>query len=354
MNRQNFGSLHNFPFNILKKGDSLSHQKTLADAGELEFIRSIRKMMPGEGGDIIRSVGDDCLVVRCPGEGYSLFTIDTFVDGIHFSPKWFMPEQVGRRCMAASVSDIAAMSGLPLYSLASLSMPPDTPFEDAVKLFSGITETGLSYGCPVAGGETTSTTGPLTVTVTVIGKVEESRVILRSGARPGDSIYITGYSGDAMAGLLAFEKDADGFDNLKRKFIEPEARVKLSRALSEEFKITAMIDLSDGIASDLGHICEESACGAEVSARMLPLSSEMRELMTLYGKNPVEFALTAGEDYELLFTSPAPGLHEQNSVIGCPVTRIGAITGNNGKIQLVDERGAKETIHRKGYEHFKS
>jgi thiamine-monophosphate kinase len=332
----------------------LPRQKTLADAGELEFIRCIREMMPREGGDIIRSVGDDCLVVRCPGEGYSLFTIDTFVDGIHFSPKWFTPEQVGRRCMAASVSDIAAMSGLPVYSLISLSMPPETPFEDAVKLFSGLAETGRNYGCPAAGGETTSTTGPLTVTVTVIGKVEEKRVILRSGARPGDSIYMTGYSGDAMAGLLACKKEVKGFDSLKRKFIAPEARVELSRALSGKFKITAMIDLSDGIASDLGHICEESACGAEVGAGMLPISAEMREIMTLYEKNPVEFALTAGEDYELLFTSPDMEIQERDSVLDYPITRIGVITGNVGEMLLIDERGAKETIYRKGYEHFKS
>ena len=328
--------------------------KTLADAGELEFIRSIRGMMPREGGDIIRSVGDDCLVARCPGEGFLLFTIDTFVDGIHFSPRWFTPEQTGRRCMAASVSDIAAMSGLPMYSLLSLSMPPATPFDDAVKLFSGLAETGLSYGCPVAGGETTSTTGPLTVTVTVVGRVEENRVILRSGASPGDSIYVTGYMGDAMAGLLAFEQEVNGFDGLKKKFIAPETRITLSRALSGQFKITAMIDLSDGIASDLGHICEESACGAEIGAGLLPLSTEMRELMALYGKNPVHFALTAGEDYELLFTSPDPVIPDRGYILGCPVTRIGSITGNREEMLLIDEQGAKETIHSKGYEHFKS
>jgi thiamine-monophosphate kinase len=332
----------------------MSTPKTLADVGELEFIKNIRWMMPREGGDIIRSVGDDCLVTHCPGEGFLLFTIDTFVDGIHFSPKYFTPKKVGQRCMSASVSDIAAMSGLPIYSLVSLSMPPATMFDDARELFSGLAETGLSYGCPVAGGETTSTTGPLTVTVTVIGRVEENRVILRSGARQGDSIYVTGYMGDAMAGLLALEHRAEGFGSLKNKFISPEARVALSRALSEQFKITSMIDLSDGIASDLGHICEESSCGAEINAEMIPLSMEMRELMARNGKDPVHFALTAGEDYELLFTSPDPEIADREYIPGCPVTRIGSIIKNRGEMLLIDENGAKETINIKGYEHFKS
>lgn len=311
-------------------------------------------MIPPEGGDIIRSVGDDCLVTRCPGESLLLFTIDTFVDGIHFTPEYFSFKQIGMRCMAASVSDIAAMSGLPLYSLLSLSMPPGTLYDDSFALFSGLAETGRGYGCPIAGGETTSTTGPLTITITVIGRVEENRVILRSGAQPFDNVYVTGNIGDAMAGLMAFKKRADGFDSLKKKFISPEARIALSRALSGQYKISAMIDLSDGIASDLGHICEESSCGAEIDARLLPISQDMYELTARYGIDPVHFALTAGEDYELLFTSPDRKIPKRGSILDCQVTCIGTIGENRGELILKDEHGNKETIHSKGYEHFKS
>ncbi|MFA6470939.1 MAG: thiamine-phosphate kinase [Candidatus Latescibacterota bacterium] len=328
--------------------------KTLADIGELEFIRNIRKMMPLEGGEIIRSVGDDCLVTRCHGESLLLSTIDTFVDGIHFTPEYFSFEQIGMRCMSASVSDIAAMSGLPLYSLLSLSMPPGTLHDDSAALFSGLAEKGRAYGCPIAGGETTSTTGPLTITITVIGRAEENRVIYRSGAQPFDSVYVTGNSGDAMAGLMAFEKGEKGYDSLMNKFISPEARIALARELSRRYKISAMIDLSDGIASDLGHICEESSCGAEIDAGLLPISQDMRELTSRYGIDPVHFALTAGEDYELLFTSPDPKIPERGSILDCRVTRIGTISRNRGELILNDEHGVKETIHTKGYEHFKS
>jgi thiamine-monophosphate kinase len=337
-----------------KKGIKSAHPKTLADVGELEFIRHIRDMMPAEGGDIIRSAGDDCLVVRSPGEGLLLFTVDTFVDGIHFTPDYFSFEQIGMRCMAASVSDIAAMSGTPLYSLLSLSMPPETLYDDSLGLFSGLAQKGCSYGCPIAGGETTATPGPLTITITVIGKVEENRVILRSGAQPGDSIFVTGYSGDAMAGLLAFENRAKGFDTLKKKFISPEARIDLSRALSEKFKINSMIDLSDGIASDLGHICEESSCGAQINAELIPLSPDMKQLTSGYGKDPVHFALSSGEDYELLFTSSDPEISDKDDILGCPITRIGTITGKKGELILQNEQGMKEKILMKGYEHFKS
>ncbi|MHB9029387.1 MAG: thiamine-phosphate kinase [Candidatus Latescibacterota bacterium] len=270
--------------------------KTLAEAGELEFIRRIRPFMPGEGGDIIRSVGDDCFVARSFGPDYMVVTTDAFVDEIHFTRRFFTWRQVGARCMTASVSDIAAMSGIPVYAVLSLSMPPGMLLDDAVELFTGLAETGRAYGAPIVGGETTSTSGPLTLTVTVIGKAEPDRVVTRAGAKPGDGVYVTGYLGDAMAGLLAFKTGEADFDTLKDKFIRPEAKVEFSRRLTEHFRISAMIDLSDGLASDLGHICEESGCGAEVRANALPLSEPLRALLRQQGSDPVGFALASGEE----------------------------------------------------------
>ena len=310
--------------------------------------------MPKEGGDIVRSIGDDCLVVQSFGADRMLLTTDTFVDTIHFTRDFFTWREVGERCMAASVSDIAAMSGIPVYSLLSLSMPGNMLLDDAVELFTGLAEKAESYGCPITGGETTSTRGPLTLTVTVIGRAEPDRAVMRSGAKPGDSVYVAGNLGDAMAGLLAFQEKQQGFEALKRSFIQPEARVVLSRALTGRFRISAMIDLSDGLASDLGHICEESGVGAEVWAGALPLSPPFHELMNLYGKDYAGFAVTSGEDYGLLFASGDPGLSAHQVISDQTITRIGIITDIPGRMILLRENGAAEHITSKGYEHFKS
>jgi thiamine-monophosphate kinase len=342
------------------------NKKTLAEAGELAFIRRIRLLMPKAGGNIVRSVGDDCFVARSFGPDYMAVTTDTFVDEVHFTRRFFTWRQVGVRCMTASVSDIAAMSGLPEYSVLSLSMPPEMLLGDAVDLFTGLAETGTAYGAPIVGGETTSTPGPLTITVTVIGRTEPDRMVTRSGGRPGDSVYVTGHLGDAMAGLLAFQAGEAGFEYLRERFVRPEAKIGFSRRLTGQFHISAMIDLSDGLASDLGHICEESACGAEVRADALPLSQPFRDLLRQQGKDPVGFAITSGEDYGILFTSGDPALSGAVSAVGGMgsadalhiggelVTRIGTLTDRPGEMLLVRGDGAVEPIHSKGYEHFKN
>ncbi len=327
--------------------------QTLAEAGELAFITRIRAFMPGEGGDIVRSIGDDCLVTLEPGDGRLLFTVDTFVDEVHFTRSFMTWEEIGARCMAASVSDIAAMSGVPVHTLVALSMPRILPLEDAVSLFRGLATTAESYGCPIAGGETTSTPGPLTVTVTVVGRAEPGRVVLRSSARCGDSIYVTGCLGDAMAGLDAFKRWEAGYEGLKEAYLRPDAKVAVSRELTARFKITAMIDLSDGLATDLGHICEESGLGAMIEDALLPMSGQFMDYIGSTGRDPVEFALSGGEEYGLLFTSSDPELRGVHEVLDEPVTLIGAMTADAGILTRMSPCGATAPITLKGYEHFK-
>ena len=166
-------------------------------------------------------------------------------------------------------------------------------------------------------------------------------------------MYVTCNLGDAMAGLSAFRKGEPGYERLKRSFIHPEAQVALSRVLTERFRVSAMIDLSDGLASDLGHICEESGCGASVNEQALPLSQEFRDLMERECDDPAGFAIPAGEDYGLLFTSPDHELFTVREVLGRPISRIGTITGDVGVMVRVRPDGAAEPISLKGYEHFK-
>jgi len=255
--------------------------------------------------------------------------------------------------MAASVSDIAAMSGIPLFSLVSLSMPGSLLFDDAAALFTGLREEAERYRCPVTGGETTSTPGPVTVTVTVVGKVEPGRAVTRSGAEIGDGIFVTGTVGDAMAGLYAFRKGAEGFISLKRKFVSPEALVAVSRTLTESYRITSMIDVSDGIATDLGHICDESGCGAEIEAGLLPFSDEYRDFAGAYGLDAVDFALSSGEEFELLFTSGDTSIPDEFTLAGRTVTRIGTVVPRDRGMTVVKETGPAP-LRSRGYEHFRS
>jgi len=194
----------------------------------------------------------------------------------------------------------------------------------------------------------------VTVTITVIGSVEPERLKTRSGARIGDDIFITGCMGDAMAGLFAFKEKKEEFGSLKRKFLIPEARVDLSRELTKSYGITAMIDLSDGLASDLFHICEESGVGALVETEWLPLSDDMVKLLARSDRDTVEFAVTAGEDFELLFTSGDKALPDSFRVLGVPVTKIGTIIEQSRGMLLRHPDGTEQKLTVRGYEHFTS
>jgi thiamine-monophosphate kinase len=327
-------------------------RKTLAETGEYEFIRRIRGMMPVEGEDIVRSAGDDCLVVKSPGKMDLLLTTDTFVEHVHFNRDYAGFKQIGNRCMAATVSDIAAMAGFPRYSLASLSLPRAMVFDDAVGLFSGLQKAAEYYGCPVAGGETTASPGPVTITITVLGTSVPGKEVYRRGARPGDSIYVTGSVGDAMGGLLAFQRDEAEYDSLKEKYLSPTAHVILARSLVEIYTITSMIDLSDGIATDCSHICEESLCGARIDEDALPISADLRRLCAKHGLNVTEFALSSGEDYELLFTSSDRSLAASFRFLNQSITRIGQIVDAAEGFTIRRTGGEVEPVAIKGYEHF--
>jgi len=331
-----------------------SGNKTLADKGELAFVEHIKTLMPADGGFFLRSAGDDCLITAPHGDNVTLATTDTFVETVHFTRDFFTFGQVGRRCMTASVSDIAAMAGTPSYSLVSLSMPKTMLFDEAVALFDGLRTAGEEYGCPVAGGETTSTPGPATITVTVIGTAEPGKAITRSGARPGDGIYVTGTVGDAMAGLEAFLKGEDGYRELKRKFIDPSALVSHARTLAGKYNLSSLIDVSDGIVTDLGHICGESGCGALLSAEKLPLSDEFGLFAGRFGIDPVAFSLRSGEEFELLFTSNDETMPERFTVEERQVTRIGVIEECEKSLRLTTGEGKTVALSSGGYEHFKT
>ena len=329
-----------------------SVNQTLADIGERAFISRVRSLMTGPSGDIVLAAGDDCCAVRPTPGMLEIATTDTFVDGVHFSPTLMDWEITGRRCMTAATSDIAAMAGLPVYALVSLSLPGEMGADDAVSLARGLIEEAAGYGFPVIGGETTATPGPATITVTVTGRVEPDRMVTRSGARIGDGIYVTGTLGGAMAGLAALERgDAEPVPAIER-FRRPRARIETARELAARYDVSAMIDISDGIAVDLGHICDESDCGADIEGESVPVMPEVARFLTGIDRDPVSFALSGGEEFELMFTcgSTAPADGEILGTVAA--TRIGIISARESGLMCIRD-GRAEPLTPNGYEHFR-
>ena len=327
--------------------------QTLADIGERAFIERVRSLMTVPAGDIVLAAGDDCCAVRPSRDMLEIATTDTFVDGVHFSPTLMDWETTGRRCMTAATSDIAAMAGLPVYALVSLSLPGEMGADDAVSLARGLIEEAADYGFTVTGGETTATPGPATVTVTVTGRVEPDRMATRAGARIGDGVYVTGTFGGAMAGLAALERgDAEPAAAIER-FRRPHARIDAARELAARYDVTAMIDVSDGIAVDLGHICDESGCGADIEWGSVPVMPEVARYLSGIDRNPVSFALSSGEEFELLFTCGDTAPADGECIGGVTVNRIGAISPRESGLLCI-RNGRAEPLIPVGYEHFRT
>ena len=308
---------------------------------EFEIIRRISGKLPQAPPEVLVPVGDDCAVLRLGGRDW-LAASDMLVSGHHFEG-WAAPESVGYKAVAINVSDVAAMGGKPRFVLVSGGAPhPET----ALRCFGGILEACETFGVYPLGGDTTRA-GALTVDVAILGELSAPPV-LRSGARPGDLLAVTGELGASAAGLLALEEGASGPERLVRRHLRPEPRVEVG-SVAARLGAGAMIDLSDGLASDARRICERSGVGCRVSLDLLPVASDTRELAESLGRDPEILAATGGEDYELLICAPEPLLDELAGSVEVPVTRIGEITD---RADVVFRRGGEPVEDLSGWDHF--
>jgi thiamine-monophosphate kinase len=330
---------------------------------EFDLIELIRRRTGLQRDDVRLGIGDDAAVVAVP-EGRELcIAIDTLVEGVHF-PIGTAPFDIGWKALAVNLSDLAAMGAAPAWALLALTMPvADSAFVEA--LVDGFAQLAAPHRLALIGGDTTR--GPLTVTVAVHGFVPPSRAILRSGARVGDVVMVTGTLGDAAAGLQCLDRHAARADRLlgapagtREHLVErlnrPTPRLAVGSALRGI--ATACIDVSDGLLADLAHICRASGVDAEIDAPMLPRSSA---LLTLFGEEAaLEFALSGGDDYELCFTVPAERAAEVATGLsraGCIATRIGRIVASvdvDRPVRVRDAGGANFVPARQGWEHFSS
>lgn len=312
----------------------------IRELGEFGFIDILRKMCKKKEG--VLGIGDDCAIIKGEKKDF-LLTTDVLVEDVHFVKSLNPPHKLGRKCMAVNVSDIAAMGGMPLYALVSMCIPKNIEQNYLQCIVEGIIEEAEKFSIHIIGGDT-SCSEKLMISIMVIGETEKGKVILRSGAKVGDRIYITGCIGGSYVGLLLLKKGID--DKIIDKHLIPEARVDIGRKLIDV--ATSMIDVSDGIISDVLHICEESKVGMHVYIEKIPLCAEPGR----WGLKTIDL-LTGGEDYELLFTAPPDQyehIHTISSSMGIPITMIGEITEKGIEFS---EEGQRLNIAHKGYNHFR-
>jgi len=293
-------------------------RKARASIREFDLIRSLRRLCAGRDASLRRGIGDDTAVTAGPPGLDMLLTTDLLAEGVHFDRRTAAFFDIGFRSAAANLSDIAAMGGAPKYLLIALALPHSATSRQVRELYRGMMAACRPHHVLVIGGDTSASTGGWFIGVTAVGMVERGRALLRSGAKAGDAIYVTGTLGDSLAGLaLANERIGRAgrlsrvktLSSRRRQFLlkrhlRPAARVDAGRWLARERLATAAIDLSDGLSGDIRHLCEESRVGAEIDTISLPLSPAGLAYAEATGSDPVRMALTGGEDYELLFTTP--------------------------------------------------
>ncbi len=310
---------------------------------EKELIRRIRQFA-GRGGKGVLGIGDDCAVLRIPTRHEALVTTDFSLEGVHFRREWHPPDSVGHRCLARGLSDIAAMGGTPMAAFLSLALPPALPQSWVDGFIAGLLKLAKSHSVTLAGGDTAQSPHRLLADIVVLGSVPAGQAILRSGAKPGDRIYVTGSLGAALADLQSLQEGKKLRPREHRKHFYPEPRLAVGRYLREKKLASAMIDISDGLSTDLSHICEESGVGAVIHADALPVA--------IRGEEGLQLALHGGDEYELIFTA-RPDRRLPKTVAGVAVTEIGEIVrGERMKLVLRDR--SSEALLAKGWEHFKS
>jgi thiamine-monophosphate kinase len=297
---------------------------------------------------IFTGIGDDCAVLRLLPGRESLVTTDFTLEGIHFRRDWHPPESVGHRCLARGLSDIAAMGGEPVAAFLSLALPRDLPQSWVGRFARSLISLAEKHGVTLAGGDTAESPNGILADIIVVGTIPKGKSVLRSGARPGDRIFVSGELGGSAAAVVQMRTKPKKLNprDYPRHFY-PEPRVELGRILREKGLASAMIDISDGLSTDLAHLCEESGVGAELDAALIPrarIGKPAREV-------DLDLVLHGGEDYELLFTA-RPGWRVPSQIAGVALTHIGQVTRPR-KILLRTRPNLAYELHPQGWEHFR-
>ncbi len=323
---------------------------------EVEWINWLQRNLPTRSLQFSVGLGDDAAVLRLLPGHEPVITTDLFVEGVHFLPKIHPADAIGFKAVMRGASDVAAMAARPLAVFLSLSLPRSTPQRWLKEFLEGVRLACRRIGLRVAGGDTSIGGHAFSADVTVVGQVRRGKAILRSRAQAGDNIFVSGKLGQAALGLELIRRGAEPRDRRLRQDLRqhlyPEARCRLALELARLRLPSAMIDLSDGLSTDLHHLCRASRVGARVESSALP-APELPPERTARHLDPIQLALHGGEDYELLFTVP---FHRRRRVprrlAGVSLTCIGCVTRDPG-IYLVDKDGRLEPLPPLGWDHFR-
>jgi thiamine-monophosphate kinase len=332
--------------------------------GEFGLISRLSSRLKYRSSKLKIGIGDDCAVYTSSPGKYQIATTDALVETVHFDLKSISPEQLGRKSMSVNISDIAAMGGVPTLAFISIGIPRTTSVRFLDRFYDGLEQICQPYKIELAGGDTVATPKHIFINITMLGEADKKHLFTRSGARPGDKILVTGNPGDSALGLHLLQhgktKKSGGSkaNALIKKHLDPTPRLAESQLLvKSRAKITAMIDISDGLVQDLGHICKSSGVGAILDEKQLPKSSELRHICAHNNWDSNKFVLGGGEDYELLFTSPPKDvtkIAQQFRKADTSVTVIGEITPEAEELFLIRGNGHHVSLRKtEGYDHFK-
>jgi thiamine-monophosphate kinase len=335
----------------------MSRPEVATERRLIEIIRQAARQAPG----VRIGIGDDCAVLEPTAGSLLLATTDLLIEDVHFRRRWATPTDIGWKSLAVNVSDIAAMGGRPRWGLIALACPEDVTLEEAETFYAGVQALATEHDVAIVGGDTSSSPRGWVINVTLLGEAKRAP-LLRSTARAGDVIAVTGSLGRSAAGLGLLEASPapagitdDARADVTGAHLRPRPRTREGQWLSEAGAVTSMIDLSDGLATDLGHLCEESAVGARVELARIPVGASVREVARALGRDIVHWATGGGEDYELLLTC-APEAFERlagglTRATGTTLTAIGEMMPAAERIRYLDACGEPVPIG-PGFEHF--
>ncbi|MGE3513245.1 MAG: thiamine-phosphate kinase [Vicinamibacterales bacterium] len=331
-----------------------THLLTVSDRTEAELIALVQAHLAAPPDWLVVGIGDDAAVVEPARNRLEVLTVDALVDGVHFDRRFTPPDAIGHRALAVNLSDIASMGAEPRYALLSMALPATLPLVDFDRMAAGFAHLASRHKVHVIGGNLTRTPGPLTIDVTVAGSVKRRDVLRRSGARPGDEVYVSGVIGAAAAGLRALRAGTATPDIAEAvsQYLRPQPRVRLGMLLGRNRAASACMDLSDGLADAAHQVARMSGVGMVVEAGQLPLLPAASARDIVEGWDPVRPAVTGGDDYELLFTV-RPRLRRRLQTIArqadVTITRVGVCTADP---TVVLHRADHDEPMPRGYGHF--
>ena len=312
----------------------------ISDIGEFGLIDRISKKSKDK--NVLVGIGDDAAVYKTD-KGLQVITTDTLVEGDHFRKEWFTPKQIGKKSIEINVSDIAAMGAVPRYVLVSLAIPNDLDVSFIEEIYKGMWSVCDKYGIEIIGGNMTHC-DTIVISITLTGEAKKNNLCLRRGAKPGDLIFVSGHLGNGRAGLRLFQENIEGFNKIRKNYLEPKSQLDFSKNIAPY--VNSMIDVSDGLASEIRHICDESKCGAIIYKDKIPINEEVRNLVIQLNEDEYDYALYGGEDFQLVYTVSKDKYEKINGFL------IGEVTKERDI--FLSFKGKEKKLIDEGYDHFKN